>query len=50
MGEAKGERRMKRRMEAQRVWISRDGIVSVLWYLGWNALIGSILQKKLHNL
>lgn len=21
-----------------------------LWYLGWNALIGSILQKKLHNL
>lgn len=26
------------------------GSFSVLQYLCWNALIGSILQKKLHNL
>lgn len=25
-------------------------LLSVLQYLCWNALIGSILQKKLHNL
>lgn len=45
-------------MERQRVWISKDGIEEfggllislVLWYLSWNALIGSVLQKKLHNL
>lgn len=48
-------------METQRDWISKGGIEefweialskppSALQYLSWNALIASILQKKLHNL
>lgn len=42
-------------MERQRVSMGLRNlgellISLILWYLGWNALIGSVLQKKLHNL